>query len=126
MTVNIPHGSFEISADQCRDFTKPVSKSFLDNETAAAAGAPTRADYGESARLGVALVSSTTRWRCPQGIVLLPVTDLDLPLPFEPTWLKDNGSSLLANFVAAVRVLPEVVVFAKSANQRTPSSTIGG
>ena len=79
-----------------------------------------------SCRMGVAFVSSATRWRCPQGIVLLPVTDLDLPLPFELTWRKDNGSPLLANFVAAVRVLPEVVVFAKSANQRTASSTIRG
>src|SRR5260370_27859874 len=76
--------------------------------------------------MGVAFVSSATRWRCPQGIVLLPVTDLDLPLPFELTWRKDNGSPLLANFVAAVRVLLEVVVFAKSANQRTTSSTIRG
>jgi DNA-binding transcriptional LysR family regulator len=30
-----------------------------------------------SCRLGVAFVSSATRWRFPQEVVLLPVTDLD-------------------------------------------------
>jgi hypothetical protein len=37
-----------------------------------------------------------------------------------------NFAPLLANFVAGVRGLPEVVVFAKSANQKTTSSTIRG
>ena len=56
-----------------------------------------------SCRLGVALVSSATRWRCPESVVLLPVMDLDLPLPFALVWRKDNASPLLAKFVADVR-----------------------
>jgi DNA-binding transcriptional LysR family regulator len=61
-----------------------------------------------SCRLGVAFVSSATRWRCPEGVVLLPVADLNLPLPFALIWRKDNQSPLLAKFVTNVRSLPEV------------------
>jgi DNA-binding transcriptional LysR family regulator len=61
-----------------------------------------------SCRLGVAFVSSATRWRCPQGVVLLPVADLNLPLPFSLIWRKNNQSPLLGKFVADVRSLPEV------------------
>ena len=64
-------------------------------------------------RLGVAFVSGATRWRCPKGVVLLPVMDLDLPLPYALVWRKDNVSPLLAKFVADVRLLPEVKAFAK-------------
>jgi len=67
-----------------------------------------------SCRLGVAFVSSATRWRCPQGVVLLPVTDLNLPLPFALVWRKDNLSPLLARFVADVRLLPDVETLAKT------------
>ena len=66
-----------------------------------------------SCGLGVAFVSSATRWRCPESVVLLSVTDLKLPLPFALTWRKDNDSPLLARFVENVRRLPEVVEFAK-------------
>jgi DNA-binding transcriptional LysR family regulator len=66
-----------------------------------------------SCGLGVAFVSSATRWRCPQGVVLMPVADLNLPLPFALVWRKDNGSPLLDRFVDDVRLLPEVVEFAK-------------
>jgi len=66
-----------------------------------------------SCRLGVAFVSSATRWRCPAGVVLVPVTDLKLPLPFALIWRKDNVSPLLEKFVAAVRRLPEVEAFTK-------------
>jgi len=66
-----------------------------------------------SCRLGVAFVSGATRWRCPKGVVLLPVMDLDLPLPYALVWRKDNVSPLLAKFVADVRLLPEVKAFAK-------------
>ena len=59
-------------------------------------------------RLGVAFVSEPTRWRCPEGVALLTVIDLNLPLPFSLVWRKDNGSPLLARFVADVRLLPEV------------------
>jgi DNA-binding transcriptional LysR family regulator len=66
-----------------------------------------------SCRLGVAFVSSATRWRCPEGVVLLPVADLNLPLPFFLIWRKDNQSPLLAKFVSDVRSLPEVKAFSK-------------
>jgi len=64
-----------------------------------------------SCRLGVAFVSSATRWRCPETVVLLPITDLKLSLPFALLWRKDNASSLLEKFVADVRSLPEVQAF---------------
>ena len=66
-----------------------------------------------SCRLGVAFVSSATRWRCPESVVVLPVTDLNLPLPLALIWRKDNVSPLLAKFVAGVRQLPEVEAFTK-------------
>jgi len=66
-----------------------------------------------SCGLGVAFVSSETQWRCPQSVVLLPVVDLNLPLPFALVWRKDNASALLANFLADVQTLPGVNAFAK-------------
>ena len=60
-----------------------------------------------SCRLGVAFVSSATRWRCPQEVELLPVSDLNFPLPFALVWRKDATSPLLANFVADVRSMVE-------------------
>ena len=66
-----------------------------------------------SCRLGVAFVSSATRWRCPESVEVLPVTDLNLPLPLALIWRKDNTSPLLAKFAADVRSLPEVGAFAK-------------
>jgi len=56
-------------------------------------------------RLGVAFVSGATRWRCPKSVVLLPVVDLKLSLPFALVWRKDNASPLLARFVADVKLL---------------------
>jgi len=61
-----------------------------------------------SCGLGVAFVSSATRWRCPESVGLLSVTDLKLPLPFALIWRKDNGSPLLARFLQDVRSLPEI------------------
>jgi DNA-binding transcriptional LysR family regulator len=61
-----------------------------------------------SCRLGVAFVTDATRWRCPAGVVLLPVVDLNLPLTVSLVWRKDNTSPLLAKFVADVHLLPEV------------------
>ena len=66
-----------------------------------------------SCRLGVAFVSSSSLWRCPESVVVLPVTDLNLPLPLALIWRKDNVSPLLAKFVAEVRQLPEVEAFTK-------------
>lgn len=56
-----------------------------------------------SCGLGVAFVSSATRWRCPESVMLLAVTDLKLPLPFALIWRKDNTAPLLKNFVEDVR-----------------------
>lgn len=67
-----------------------------------------------SCGLGVAFVSSATRWRCPESVALIPVTDLNLPLPFALVWRKDNDSPLLARFVESVRRLPAVARFGKS------------
>jgi DNA-binding transcriptional LysR family regulator len=66
-----------------------------------------------SCRLGVAFVSEATRWRCPKGVVLLPLADLKLPLCFGLLWRRDNDSPLLERFVAETRLLPEVKAFAK-------------
>src|SRR5881409_2068107 len=66
-----------------------------------------------SCRLGVAFISSATRWRCPESVVLLPVADLKLPLPFALIWRKDNASPLLAKFVAQAQELPEVRAFVR-------------
>jgi DNA-binding transcriptional LysR family regulator len=66
-----------------------------------------------SCGLGVAFVSSATRWRCPESVGLVSVTDLKLPLPFALIWRKDNDSPLLTRFVENVRRLPEMVELAK-------------
>ncbi|MBL9136471.1 MAG: LysR family transcriptional regulator [Verrucomicrobiales bacterium] len=55
-----------------------------------------------SCGLGVAFVSNATRWRCPQSVVLLPVTDLKLSLPFAFVWRKDNTAPLLERFIEDV------------------------
>jgi DNA-binding transcriptional LysR family regulator len=55
-----------------------------------------------SCRLGVAFVSETTRWQCPRGVTLLPVVDLNFPVPFYLIWRKDNQSRLLKKFVDQV------------------------
>lgn len=66
-----------------------------------------------SCRMGVAFVSSATRWRRPEGVDVLPISDLKLPLPLALIWRKDNAAPLLAKFVAEVRQLSEVVAIAK-------------
>ena len=43
-----------------------------------------------SCRLSVAFISEATRWRCPERVVLLPVTDLDLPIADGSIWRKDS------------------------------------
>jgi DNA-binding transcriptional LysR family regulator len=55
-----------------------------------------------SCRLGVAFASETTRWQCPRGVTLLPVVDMNFPLPFYLIWRKDDESALLQSFVAQV------------------------
>ena len=58
-------------------------------------------------RVGVAFVSSASRWRCPPGVVLLPVIDLNVSFSVSLMWRKDNNSPLLTKFVADVRSLVE-------------------
>lgn len=61
-----------------------------------------------SCGLGVGFVSEATRWRCPRGVVLLPVTDLNLQWASALLWRKQNASPLLARFVAEVRTLADL------------------
>ena len=63
--------------------------------------------------VGVAFVTDNARWRCPKGVIILPVTDLVLPFLLSLAWRKNNVSPLLANFVEVVRQMPEVKAFAK-------------
>src|SRR5258706_7403080 len=63
--------------------------------------------------IGVGFVHGTARSRCPQGVVILSVTDLNLPLPLALVWRRDNASALLGRFVADVRLLPDVRTMAK-------------
>ena len=65
--------------------------------------------------MGVAFVTDATRWRCPKDVVLQRVVDLRLPITVSLIWRQDNGSPLLARFVAHVRQLAEV---------RTPTPTL--
>ena len=59
-------------------------------------------------RVGVAFVSSASRGRLPPGVELMPVTDLNVQLPFALVWREDNRSPLLAKFVADVQLLSQV------------------
>ena len=54
-------------------------------------------------QVGVAFVNSAARWRCPPGVVLLPVTDLNVAFPFSLMWRKDNNSPLIAEFAGDVK-----------------------
>jgi DNA-binding transcriptional LysR family regulator len=61
-----------------------------------------------STGLGVGWVLGTARWRCPETVVILPVVDLNMPLPLALAWRRDNTSPLLASFIGEVRRLPDV------------------
>jgi hypothetical protein len=54
-------------------------------------------------RIGIAWLTESIRWHCPRGVVLLPVVDMNVRLPFNLTWKKDNSSPLLQKFVAQVQ-----------------------
>jgi DNA-binding transcriptional LysR family regulator len=56
--------------------------------------------------LGVGFVNGTARWRRPKGVVVLPVSDLNVSLQLALVWRKDNASPLLARFVVGVQDLP--------------------
>jgi DNA-binding transcriptional LysR family regulator len=57
--------------------------------------------------VGVAFISSAARWRCPPGVTLLPVADLNVTFPFALMWKKDNNSPFLAKLVHGVKLLLE-------------------
>ena len=63
--------------------------------------------------MGVGWVNGTARWRCPKRVVILSVTDLEMPLPMALAWRKANISPLLTNFIADVQRLPEVQALSK-------------
>jgi DNA-binding transcriptional LysR family regulator len=58
--------------------------------------------------MGVGWVNGTARGRCPEGVVIMSIVDLDMPLPLALAWKRDNTSPLLANFITEVRSLPDV------------------
>ena len=53
-------------------------------------------------RVGIAWQTESTRWHCPRGIVLLPVVDMNIRVPYNLIWKKDNSSPLLHKFVTQV------------------------
>ena len=54
-------------------------------------------------RIGVSWQNEGLRWHCPRGIVLLPVVDMKVRLPFTLIWKRGNPSPLLQNFLALAR-----------------------
>jgi DNA-binding transcriptional LysR family regulator len=61
-----------------------------------------------STGLGVGWVLGTARWRCPETVAILPVVDLNVPVPLTLAWRRDNTSPLLAKFIGEVQRLPDV------------------
>jgi DNA-binding transcriptional LysR family regulator len=55
-------------------------------------------------RIGMAWVTESTRWHCPRGIVLLPVMDMNVRLPFNVIWKKNNSSPVLQKLLAQVQL----------------------
>lgn len=53
-------------------------------------------------RIGVSWQNETVRWHCPRGVALVSVVDMNVRLPFDLIWKKDNTSPLLQRFVAQV------------------------
>jgi len=53
-------------------------------------------------RIGVAWLPESTRWHCPRGVVLVPVADMNVRLPFNLIWKKGDSSPVLQNFIAQV------------------------
>jgi DNA-binding transcriptional LysR family regulator len=54
-------------------------------------------------RIGIAWLTESIRWHCPRDIALLPVADMNVRLPFNLIWKKDNSLPLLQRFVAQVQ-----------------------
>jgi DNA-binding transcriptional LysR family regulator len=53
-------------------------------------------------RIGLSWQPETVRWHCPRAVALVPVVDMQVRLPFDLIWKKENTSPLLQNFVAQV------------------------
>ena len=53
--------------------------------------------------IGIAWLTESIRWHCPRGVVLLPVIDMKVRLPFNLIWKKGNSLPLLQKFVAQVQ-----------------------
>jgi DNA-binding transcriptional LysR family regulator len=53
-------------------------------------------------RVGIAWQTESIRWHCPRGLALLPVVDMNLRVPYNLVWKRDNSSPLLRKFVAQV------------------------
>jgi DNA-binding transcriptional LysR family regulator len=52
--------------------------------------------------IGISWINETVRLHCPRGIVLIRVVDMNIRLPFNLIWKKDDTSPLLQKFVAQV------------------------
>ena len=53
-------------------------------------------------RVGVSWMTESSRWHCPRGVVLVPVADMNVRLPFDLIWKEHNTSPLLQKLVAQV------------------------
>jgi DNA-binding transcriptional LysR family regulator len=53
-------------------------------------------------RIGIAWQTESIRWQCPRGIALLRVVDLNIRVPYNLIWKRDNTSPVLQKFVAQV------------------------
>src|SRR3984885_1124686 len=53
-------------------------------------------------RSGIPWQTESIRWQCPRGIALLPVVDMNVRVPYNLIWKKDNTSPVLQKFVAQV------------------------
>jgi DNA-binding transcriptional LysR family regulator len=42
--------------------------------------------------MGLGFTNETARWRCPDGVVILSISELKMPLPLALVWRKDNLS----------------------------------
>lgn len=56
-----------------------------------------------STGLGVGWVLGSARWRCPETVAILPVSDLKVPLRLALAWRRDNASPLLTGFIGVVQ-----------------------
>jgi len=56
-------------------------------------------------QIGIAWLSESTRWHCPRGVLLLPVTDMHVRLSFNVIRKKGNASPLLQKLLAQVQAL---------------------